>query len=249
MSWVTKNSEEAYPPDREPQREYTKKEIRANWWEYHRWMVLLGIVAAVLLFFLIKDTVFQTRPDYQIAWVGQSDLPADTVTALSTALEQYGTDRNGDGKIVVSVNSYTVNFDATSESADAYYQMAGVTKLSADLSSGDGSYIFLMQDPAGFEGQTQALQYLDGTLPGDEATDWQNMCYLWSDCPVLAGLDLGSYTGYTLMDDATGDNQQLLSKVYVGRRGVWKEKDQEKYADDVTMWDALTAGAQPMAAQ
>ena len=49
-----------------------------------------------------------------------------------------------------------------------------------------------LDDPEGFQNQTGALQYLDGTLPSDGAGDWQNMVYRWADCPVLAGLDLGA---------------------------------------------------------
>ena len=49
------------------------------------------------------------------------------------------------------------------------------------------------------------------------------MVYRWTDCPVLTGLDLGSYEGLTLMDDVTGTNQSVLAHLYVGRRGVWDE--------------------------
>ena len=37
---------------------------------------------------------------------------------------------------------------------------------------------------------------------------------------MLAGLELGDYDGYTLVDDATGTNQSVLATLYVGRRGV-----------------------------
>lgn len=172
---------------------------------------LVAVVVAVLVVvfgvWIIKDTVFQTRPDVQVAYVGTSDLPTDTVTALQDALTPFCSDLNGDGKVVVQVDSYTVDFDAANESTDAYYQMAGVTRLSAELSSGGKTYIFLLEDPEGFEAQTGALQYLDGTVPDDPETtdaDWREMVYRWTDCPVLTGLDLGSYEGLTLMDDVTG---------------------------------------------
>lgn len=90
---------------------------------------------------VIKDTVFQTRPDVQIGYIGQYDLPADTVTALQDALTPYCTDLNGDGKVVVQVNSYTVDFNAENDNTDAYNQMAGVTRLSADLSDSGTLYV------------------------------------------------------------------------------------------------------------
>ena len=152
----------------------------------------------------------------------------------------------------MQVDSYTVDFDAANESTDAYYQMAGVTRLSAELSSGGKTYIFLLEDPEGFETQTGALQYLDGTVPDDPETtdaDWREMVYRWTDCPVLTGLDLGSYEGLTLMDDVTGTNQSVLAHLYVGRRGVWDETQVPTYEGCAELWDTLTAGAVSTAAE
>lgn len=252
MAWVTKDSTETYNQTPEPPREYTKKEKAANWWHYHWMAVVVAVLAVVFGVWIIKDTVFQTRPDVQVAYVGTSDLPTDTVTALQDALTPFCSDLNGDGKVVVQVDSYTVDFDAANENTDAYYQMAGVTRLSAELASGGKTYIFLLEDPEGFEKSTGVLQYLDGTVDDDPETadpDWRKMVYRWTDCPVLTGLELGSYDGYTLMDDATGTNQSVLEHLYVGRRGVWDEKQAENYAHCAALWDALTAGAVSTAAE
>lgn len=252
MAWVTKDSTETYNQTPEPPREYTKKEKAANWWHYHWMAVVVAVLVVVFGVWIIKDTVFQTRPDVQVAYVGTSDLPTDTVTALQDALTPFCSDLNGDGKVVVQVDSYTVDFDAANESTDAYYQMAGVTRLSAELSSGGKTYIFLLEDPEGFEKSTGVLQYLDGTVDDDPETadpDWREMVYRWTDCPVLTGLELGSYDGYTLLDDATGTNQSVLEHLYVGRRGVWDEEQAENYAHCAALWDALTAGAVSTAAE
>ena len=153
MAWVTKDSTETYNQTPEPPREYTKDEKAANWWHYHWMAVVVAVLVVVFGVWIIKDTVFQTRPDVQVAYVGTSDLPTDTVTALQDALTPFCSDLNGDGKVVVQVDSYTVDFDAANENTDAYYQMAGVTRLSAELSSGGKTYIFLLEDPEGFEAQ------------------------------------------------------------------------------------------------
>ena len=253
MAWITKDSTETYNTAPEPPREYTRKEKAANWWHYH-WALIAVIAACVILgVWIIKDTVFQTRPDVRIGYVGTSELPAGTVEALQEALTPYCSDLNGDGKVVVKVDTYTIDFDASSESTDAYYQMAGVTRLSAELSSsGGGTYIFLLQDPEAFERETGALQYLDGTVPEDPDTanpDWREMVYRWTDCPVLTGLDLGNYQGYTLLDDEIGSNQDVLAGVYVARRGVWDEAQVANFAGGAELWDTLTAGAVSTAAQ
>lgn len=246
MAWVTKDSIETYDQTPEPPREYTKAEKAANWWHYHWVAVVIGVSAVFFGGWIIKDTVFQTRPDVQIAYVGTHELPVDTVNALQNALTPFCQDENGDGKVVVQVATYNVDFDVENESTDAYYQMAGVTRLNGDLSSGSKTCIFLLEDPENFEKMTGALRYLDGTTPEDQdgaAADWQQMVYRWTDCPVLTGLDLGNFEGYTALDDITDTNQNALAHLYVGCRGVWDNDQAEAFADGFALWDTLTAGA------
>ena len=246
MAWVTKDSTETYNQTPEPPREYTKAEKAANWWHYHWVAVVIGVAAVFFGGWIIKDTVFQTRPDVQIAYVGTHELPVDTVNALQNALTPFCQDENGDGKVVVQVATYNVDFDAENESTDAYYQMAGMTRLNGDLSSGSKTCIFLLEDPENFEKMTGALRYLDGTTPenqDDAAADWQQMVYRWTDCPVLTGLDLGNFEGYTALDDITDTNQNALAHLYVGCRGVWDNDQAEAFADGFALWDTLTAGA------
>ena len=245
MAWVTKDSTETYNQTPEPPREYTKKEKAANWWHYHWMAVVVAVLVVVFGVWIIKDTVFQTRPDVQVAYVGTSDLPTDTVTALQDALTPFCSDLNGDGKVVVQVDSYTVDFDAANENTDAYYQMAGVTRLSAELSSGGKTYIFLLEDPEGFETQTGALQYLDGTVPDDPETtdaDWREMVYRWTDCPVLAGLDLGDYASDAVQSES-GSSQELMSRYYIGIRGAWNKDSAGLLEGGEELWNKLTAGA------
>ena len=250
MAWVTKDSQETYE-NNEPVRTYTKAEKAGNWWHYHKWQVVVVIILLVVAAFIIKDTFFRAKPDYQVAYVGLQNLPEDTGTALTEALESFCDDRNGDGQVLVQLNQYAVELESGAETTDAYSQMAGITRLSADLSSSDGSYIFLLEDPETFQEYTGALRYLDGTIPedGESAKDWENMVYRWTDCPVLTGLDLGTYTGYTLVDDATGNNQDVLGELYIGCRGTWTEKAKEGYAVDDVIWQKLTEGAVSTAGQ
>ena len=162
-------------------------------------------------------------------------------------------DRNGDGKVVVELVQYNLDFDSESENTDAYTQMADVTRLSADLSSEDGPYIFIMQDTdyaQQFAETTGDLQYLDGTMPDTEnvdendnvIVDWTKMVYRWTDCPVLAGLDLGEYRADTTHAQG-GDSQQYLSDFYIGMRGAWNTATAENLAGGEELWQALTAGA------
>ena len=235
------------PKDLAPRKEkqYTRKEKWANWWDYNlKWVLLIGIAAAFVAYTFIGQYFFVDKPDYNIAVVAPYYLPDDTVTALQNALAAYGEDRNGDGKVLVTLNVYTLDYsdeDTQTESA-AYLTMAGTTKLAADVQGGLSS-IFLLYDPAGFEESTGTLRYLDGSLPApDSDDDWWNMVYRWTDCPVLADLDLGAYRADTTHAEG-GDSQEYLSRFYIGMRGAWNTATADNLAGGEELWQALTAGA------
>ena len=235
------------PADLAPraEKQYTRKERWANWWDYNlKWVLLIGIAAAFVAYSFIGQYFFTTKPDYNVAVVAPYYLPDDTVTALQEQLARYGEDLNGDGKTVVTLNVYTLDYSAgdTQTESDAYLTMAGTTKLSTDVAGGLSS-VFLLYDPAGFQESTGSLRYLDGTLPeAGSDSDWWNMVYRWTDCPVLAGLDLGEYRADTTHAQG-GDSQAYLADFYVGMRGAWNTGTEENLAGGEELWQALTAGA------
>ena len=143
------------PKDIAPRREkqYTRKERWANWWDYNlKWVILIGIAVVFVAYNFIGQYFFVTKPDYNVAVVAPYYLPEDTVNALQEALADYGEDRNGDGKVVVTLNVYTLDYaeGETQTESDAYLTMAGTTKLATDVQGGLSS-VFLLWDPAGFE--------------------------------------------------------------------------------------------------
>lgn len=239
MAWVTKSSEEDYGPRPEPHH-YTPKEKAANWWHYHWIALAIAAVVIAVAAWVIHDAVTQTVPDLKVSYVGSTALPTETAEALQQALLPYASDRNGDGQVVVQVSSYTVTFTdaASSETAlaDPYAQMAGTTQLSAELGPNGSTWLFLLEDPAGFQAQTQSLQYPDGTTPPDgEAGDWTRMVYRWSDCPALTALDLGQA------------GQGLPQPLYLGCKGNFTGEDSEGYDQALALWQTLTAGARTVA--
>ena len=163
------------PADLAPraEKQYTRKERWANWWDYNlKWVLLIGIAAAFVAYSFIGQYFFTTKPDYNVAVVAPYYLPDDTVTALQEQLARYGEDLNGDGKTVVTLNVYTLDYSAgdTQTESDAYLTMAGTTKLAADVQGGLSS-VFLLWDPAGFEESTGSLRYLDGSLPAADSDE------------------------------------------------------------------------------
>ena len=233
----------------DPKKEYTKKELRANWWDYNLKWVLLGVAAAIALGFLIRDIFFRTEPDYEVAIIARAIPPEETRDALKARLEEMGEDLNGDGKVVADVLVYEMGFDEE-DYIDVEMAQAAVTRLTVDLSSGN-VYLILSDDPEGFQRRFGALAYLDGTVAdtdadGYEAENWRDMCYCWEDCPVLREMDLGTYSVFMDLDERQIDGQTAMEGLYVCRRGIFSEGQREKYEDADGLWQELVAGAVKM---
>lgn len=253
MPWVTKSSSETYAPA-PPPRQYTRREKAQNWWHYHKWAVLGGAAALVLLAGVAWQTVFQVRPDVRIACVVRQELPQAAAAALETALQPFAADLNGDRRVVVQLDQYILDFDPAedpmADPLESAARTAGITRLTADLSLRDGPYLVLTDAPEGLQRQLGALAYLDGTVPDPDAenfaaADWAQMALPWTACPVLAGLDLGSCEVVTPEGEPrTVRCQDLLAGLYIGRRAVFSEEQVEAAVPGGSLWQALTAGAE-----
>lgn len=224
--------------------QYTAEQRRRNWWHYHKWHVVIAAVLIVALGDIFWNAlgIGKLRPDYQIAYVGSAVLPGDTVSALENALARLGRDANGDGRVVVKLNQYAIGGGGEGDSDAALYAYAASTTLMADLEARE-SYFFLLEAPDGFQRSYQVLRRLDGSLPGDFDRDYESCCLAWTDCPALTALDLGGYSETVLGQKVSGDNQALLSRLYIARRGFWTEQTTD-YPDACdALWTELTKGA------
>ena len=218
-----------------------KKRLK-NWWYYNKWLVLGGLVLAVLLFDFGRSIYLNhvNRPDFQVACLG-TPLPQGTVDALEQALAQIGPDLNGDGQVRVRVNCYAVC--TREEPADPAAAYADQTKLFADIQAGD-SFLFLMENPEAFQEQAGILTRLDGTFPLD-TPDSELPVYLpWSACPVLTGLELGRFTDPMLGDGFSVDNQLVLEPLFLGHRSPSSTDSAVNEACEA-FWRQLIAGATP----
>lgn len=113
-----------------------------NWWYYHKWYVICGIVFLGILIHVIGDSFgfWTPKPDFQVAYIGKIPLPAETVSALEKAFVSIGSDFNGDGKIIVCINQY-IDSAPSSDADTVYYEYASEITLIGDISSCD-SYFF-----------------------------------------------------------------------------------------------------------
>lgn len=225
----------------EEKRELTKKEKWQNWWYYHKWHLVIGALILLVVVGLIRDVAANksNQPDYQVAYVGTGLLPDDTAAALESALAELGEDLNGDGQVLVRVNQYSTY----SEEADYASVVSGATLLMADMSSNE-SFFYLMEDPEDFQATYPVLAYADGTLPEEGGEITGTLWYSWADYPVLTGLALGSYTQMYLTTEVTGDSQEFLSGLYIGRRGFADNASFEYMEGCTALWQKLIAGAE-----
>ena len=153
-------------PDEKPV--YTKKELRRNWWDYNLIWVIVGIVGALILFFIIKDMFFRTKPDYEVALIAANAPEEETQDALKARIAELGEDLNGDGKVAVELYIYDVDFsDPDEDYSDMERREAVMTRLTVDLTSGD-VFLILVDQPEAFQARFGILSYLDGTAPDAE---------------------------------------------------------------------------------
>lgn len=210
-----------------------------NWWYYHKWYVICGVA----LLFILGDIVWhalgigQKKPDFQIAYIGETALPDDTVAALEQLFGELGGDFNGDGETNVQVNQYVMSFrDANPGASSAGY--ASEVLLMADISVCD-SYFFLTDDPDNLQKACQIFANPDGSCPDDSDDSPEGKVILWTDCGALADRDLGSYTATIAGIEMTGDNLELLSGLSLGRRYFSPGKEIDCISQCDELWNRL----------
>jgi len=220
-------------------RKLSRAEKCRNWWHYYKWYVICGVVLFGIACDLIGNALglWHPSPDIQIAYVGETPLPQNTVAALEADFAYIGGDFNGDGKVTVKINQYASSSQNANPDA-VYYGTASEITLIGDISD-CGSYFFLMDDPERFQREQQLLACPDGSCPdkADHSTD--DKVLLWSDCPVLSGLEMGSYSISILGENITGSNQELLAELYIGRRCFYTDAVTDNVEQCSVLWDTL----------
>ena len=153
---------EAGSPD-----QMTKSQRRKNWWHYYKWYVIIGVILFAALIHIAGNAMglFTKSPDLQIAYVGGNPLPEDTVTALEQLFAGLIEDFNRDGDVIVQVNQYTGDPNA-SDAETAYYQYASEITL-----------IFCWKIHRVFSGNIRFWQSRTEAVPATRTTVWTARSY------------------------------------------------------------------------
>lgn len=216
----------------------TAKDKRANWWYYHKFHVLGVIVAIALIATLVYSFVSKVSPDYAIGLITQQDYSSDVVEKLEQELKAYADDRNGDGQVVVQVNSYSVN------QADVQMQQANVVRLIGDATSFDT--VLYLSDLDSFEWLQEQndifFAYTDGTTPEEGATDFENMRVNWADCKALSNMDLSIDMLNAEQAQKYMEPLALSLRVIDGTQFINDEKNVKYYQDCQALMERLISG-------
>lgn len=226
----------------EQKKQYTWRQRLGNWFYYNKLWVLVGLVLLWIIGSMLWNVlgIGQTAPDYIISYVGRLKLPQDCVDALEGALAQFGEDLNGDGEVVIKLNQHVVTDNSYADNV-TYSYGAEITVL-ADITEGE-SHFFLLEDPVDFQLSFQVLANLDGSIPTDGDFEALDKVFRWADCPELASLKLGAYEDSYLDITETGEIQDLLKDLYLGRRYYVGNSTSDYLEAYEALWDILTEGA------
>jgi len=210
-----------------------------NFWYYYKWYIIIGIFLFGLIFYFIGNALgfWKKTPDYQIAYIGKTELPSDTISALEDVFASVSTDFNGDGEIIVKVNQY-ISGNKNPSADTAQYEYGSEIALIGDISDCE-SYFFLMDDPEDFQREFHVLASPDGSCPGELDYSIENKVIAWTDCAKFSGIDMGSYSQSLLGQTISGSNQDILSGLFIGRRCFYTG-DTTKYSEKCSgLWNSL----------
>lgn len=229
-------------------KELTPEEKRRNWWDYHKWHVVIVLVLLVLLGDLVYDVIRDKRnqPDYVIAYVGQTALPDTLAEAVQTGICALGEDINGNGKVQVEVRQYILSaeedFYSMIVTGDSERGQTASILLQTNIEMVE-SMVFLLEDPELFQAGYPILCRADGSYIEDTPDSDVPVCYRWADCPALAGLELGTFTVPVIDGQAEGDCQKAMENLMVARRGLWDDGTNEAIRGAIALWERMTEGA------
>lgn len=212
-----------------------------NWWYYYKWYVICGIILFSITGSLVGRALgFGVKtPDFQIAYIGETLLPQETVTALEQAFAAIASDFNGDGEIIVQINQYIDGAQQSSTDAEAaYYEYASEISLIGDISKCE-SYFFLIDSPDQFQKEFQLLALASGNCPDSADYSTTDKVIPWNSCPLLTEMNLGTYSTVILGKTISGNSQELLSNFYLGRRCFFTDKQTDNANKCSELWNLL----------
>ncbi len=245
----------------EPQapKVYTKKEKFENFWHYHKFIILGALAVIFFAIAMIYEMLNVVEPDYQIAMLNDVAVPEQAVQALTLELEKMADDLNGDGIVDVVINQYTFTDTATptsdaqsqtsedaiqmgSTETDLYTQMASITRLSADIQTGQ-SIIYFTNDVEQFDMQFSVFANNDGTTPSGQDKHYSEMGFSFNDSTMLSAIDAQWLNFANEMESlqTTFEDYKLYLRIYNDTTIENDEDLQDYYNASVSYFNKITS--------
>lgn len=211
-----------------------------NWWYYYKWYVLCGIILLFIVSHIAGNALglWSKDPDFQVAYIGKSELPPPAVSALEQAFAAIASDFNGDGEIIVQINQYISN---APETGTDYYGYASGIPLIGDISDCE-SYFFLMDDPERFQLAFQVLAFPDGSCPARTDYSAEGKVILWTDCPALSSTEPDMKPAVESDPALSKNGQEYFSGLYLGRRCFYTDTTTENADQCNELWNTIYHG-------
>ena len=202
----------------------TPQQRRANWWHYHRFHVLIALLAVIAVLGIVRERTGKERYDCSVALVTRYAATSAEIASIQAALEQVCPDYNGDGEVHVAINAIQIDYTSDDMDEAAIQVMTtNVDKLNADFYTRQ-SGVFLLDDPENFQTAHGALAWLDGSTPPEDALNWEDMTIPWKDWEGSAGVEL---------DNCEAD------RLWFARRAAFDQADEAAFAGAGALWAAL----------
>ncbi len=243
---------------------YTKKELRANWWDYNLKWVLIGIGAFIVVAYLLIDVFTTPKVDYQIAIIADETVYDSTLTEISDIVSPLLEDTTGDDVVTMYAYSYLVDlstYSTVTDVTDPDGEEAAAAEAEAEAAAEDASWeLDLTGDTSTYSyytelaGQVQMsadLEACDTIIfilkdPQSFQLASEMLCYpdgsMPEDPTTVAWEELVyPIEECDLLSDAV---KETLSGYYIARRGSDSDATvMSQYEYYETLWNLLTEGA------
>ena len=188
-------------------------------WDYYKWHIIGGGVAAVLIGVTAVQCATQTHYDMTVTYAGAAGCTDEAQARVSEIFQETVGDVNGNGKKEVLFQALKLS-SSEDQVQDAQYEMAMQTKLMLEIQAGE-SFLFLFSPERaeqmfandGAEGFfVPVSEWYSGTLSEEEQT-------------------AGSMTGYAvcLKAPAVLENAGFdCGEVYLAIRNLRSDEEKEK---------------------
>lgn len=241
--------EETIHQDGETAHPQTPKGKWENFWYYHKFHLLIGLIVIALIYSFVYELTTKEEPDYQIGVLTETKFSDEAAAVLEQKIARYGEDLNGDGRVIVRVNPYFIVMEEGKEVSDPSLQMASVAKFLSDLETGD-SMIFLTDDTSfqGHQKSREMFSNLDGTVPEVGAGQNETAMRLpWKDAKPLSSLVTEADLSMLDVDSRQKVMQQLDGlgislRVFSGTPLEQNPEKESYYTASRTLFDRLVYG-------